>query len=353
MYKNNLKSSKTWVITLLLSVMIFLILIITFNTFVDPNWSFNHSNRFNAVQVSSNFRKSKANYLKYKPDTYNTLLLGSSRIEFINQEHFNEKTFNYGVPSAAYQEFESIIDFVIEQQDGIELEKIIIGLDFFITREENGADIYNQSLLTEALTNVSDDSFRYKELLSIDTFFNSIENSYYSLNKYFGSDKNISYRNRNNVGFAKKYSVKETEDNMKKRIEFFRNTRYDESYIYNTNYKEELFILKNKYPNTEFVVFTNPITIELFETLKEENKEDEFKRWIRETVEVFGEVHNFIGNNSVTSDKENYQDSDHYYPHVGDYITYYLDGKLNEVPSDFGTEINKENIDEELSKLFH
>ena len=78
----------------------------------------------------------------------------------------------------------------------------------------------------------------------------------------------------------------------------------------------------------------------------------EYERWLKELIEVFGEVHHFMTINSITSNLENYPDDDHAYPHIVKLIANKISNQNNEnIPKDFGVLVTKENIDEHLENL--
>jgi hypothetical protein len=85
----------------------------------------------------------------------------------------------------------------------------------------------------------------------------------------------------------------------------------------------------------------------------EEGKLDDYERWLRDLVEVSGEVHHFEYLNSVTRDRgENFFDGSHYYPEIGKVMAHFIMGSPDvERPPDFGILLNKANIDAQLEVI--
>lgn len=82
----------------------------------------------------------------------------------------------------------------------------------------------------------------------------------------------------------------------------------------------------------------------------EEGRLDDYERWLRDLVDVNGEIYHFEYLNSVTRDNgQIFFDGSHYYPEVGKVIAQFvMENPDVERPSDFGMEISKSNIDARL-----
>ena len=127
--------------------LVFLSLIGGFIYFMDPFWTFSHSHKFNSIQYASNEREQKSNLLYFREANYDGLLLGSSRVTFLNQKDFdNIKVFNYSFSLATPEEYLKYVEFA-KKQNKKDFEYIIIGLDFFgsnknIEKNANPDDIF-------------------------------------------------------------------------------------------------------------------------------------------------------------------------------------------------------------------
>ena len=172
----------------------FLSIISIFIYFMDPYWTFSHSHKFNSLQNSTNEREQKSSLLYFQHKQYDALLLGTSRVTFINQNDFkNMNVFNYSFSLANPIELSEYIEFA-KKQNKKDFEYIIIGLDFLGTnlnadKNQNPKEVFDE---------VTNPFYKYKLLLSIDAFTLSIENLKRSLLHRPGGR---SY-NRENVAFT-------------------------------------------------------------------------------------------------------------------------------------------------------
>ncbi len=321
---------------------IFLIFFI--NYIVDPLWLFQHSNKFNQKQGSYDERQLKTNYLYYNlKDNFDGILLGSSRATYVNQNDFeNMNIFNYSSGAMHPYEYKFYIDFA-KKIKGKELKYIIIASDFFGT---NRTDIKSRIDPKKYIDNTINYN-RYKLLFSIDTFNKSFKNIRYSF-----KDRDL-YYDRNTVKYHK---IIPRDDMIKKHIVSIKestNLVSDPNYSYDSQYITMLKTIKNENPNTKFIIYTSAVTSDLFVSIiKNANRWEEYKKWLNELIEVFGEVNHFMYINSVTKNLDNYYDDNHAYPFALKFIANKLSNTNNaEIPEDFGVLLTKSNIDEYLESI--
>lgn len=337
---------KNWLISTLSVSMILVLIVSGFNFFIDPLWNFKHSHQFNNKQSAFNERQQKTNYVSSDDFDYDSLLLGSSRTTYINQNDFvGLNVYNYSVSSMSIQEYSPFIEYA-KKKRGKDFDTIIIGLDFFKTSET--IELENPTVY---LNTAQEDIYEFKSLFSLDTLKHSISNfsdSFKSL------DEVSSHRvyNRFNVADAPKIDEETTVQNVKSTVAEYKKYIYGNTYKYNENYSQILSKLKEENPNTKFIIFTTPVSSPLFNSLISEGRGDDYKRWINETIDVFGEVNHFMYSNSVSEDLSNYYDGHHYYPYVGTLIAHRLiKNKEYNIPSDFGITLNKNNSHEILNDI--
>ena len=109
--------------------------------------------------------------------------------------------------------------------------------------------------------------------------------------------------------------------------------------------------IKNSNPNTKISIYTSPIHANLLLSILKNNpnRMKDYQRWLRELVEVFGEVRHFMDINSVTTKLKNYPDAEHFYENVGKLVANKIANKnIEEIPQDFGTLLDSTNIDSYL-----
>ncbi len=335
-------SYKKWLIYFFSISFLILAIIGSFNYYMDPNWIFTHSNKHNNKQNAFNERQQKTNYLYFNGmDSFDGILLGSSRAAYINQNEFKGMNiYNYAVNAMYLSEYKTFIDFSKEIK-GKDLDYIILGLDFYSTSSYIDEESKNPEIY---IKNVKEKFYKYKMLLSYDTLKYSRDN--------FKSKKSR-YYDRNNVKHHKKYSEKKRKAKFRRGIEKHLKQFDDESYVYNKNYKQMLLDIKNSNPNSKIIVYTSPITSELLVSiLNKKNRMVEYKRWLEDIVDVFGSFYHFMDINSVTKNFSNYPDDDHLYPDKIKYLANKISGvDSEEIPDDFGVVINKNNINDFFEKF--
>lgn len=340
-------TGKSFTITTLVLIAVCLLPIAVFNYLIDPMWTFGSNNKYNQVQTVINERQQKTNYLYFNNDQYDTLLIGSSRSTYINQNEFsNRKVFNYAVADLSFKDYNHMIEFA-KSQKGFNVDTIIIGVDFFKT---SIAQTSTDSNFHTYIDQAKEPFYRYKSLLSLDVLDYSRHN--YNLSKVGEVVEPRNY-NRNNVAEAAQIDSEEKEKETVEKISKFRNVFYkDEKYEYNKEFKDMLEMIKKNNPDTEFILFTTPIYSGLFDALIEEGRYPDYVRWLEDITEVFGEVHHFMYPNSVTNNIENYFDGHHFYPNVGSMIAHVINGeRSDEEPDDFGVLIKQGELEERLNQL--
>ncbi|KKB41180.1 hypothetical protein [Bacillus thermotolerans] len=319
--------------------------VVAFNFYIDPYWMYGHSHSFNDHQVTVDEREQKTNQIFFQDFSYDTIILGSSRTTYINQNSFKGmKAYNYAVNNMSIREYDTFLKFAKENSDQ-KVRRVIIGMDFFktsISESERPASLVNYE------KKVHQPFYRIRSLMSLDLFKYSLRN--FKMSK----DNNVAelrVYDRSNVADAKVVSTEEAEKNTKEKIERFRDEFYGANYQYNPRYKEYLTIFKSRHTDVDFIIFTTPISAELFYAMVEEGHLDDYERWLRDIVDVFGGVYNFMYPNEVTLDLSNYFDGHHFYPHIGDRIAHRLLEGTDVQESSFGVYITKNNIDKHLREV--
>ena len=314
------------------------------NYYIDPFWTFSHSHSLNHIQKPFNERQQKTNNIYFNGfDKYDGILIGSSRATYVNQNHFlNMNIYNYAFNSSRPIEFKGYIDFAKEMK-GTDLKYIVIGADFFGTKKPS---IVKSQIADIYVKNVKSFAYRYKTMLSSTSFIESIKNIVYSI-----KGESRVYYTRGNLKYKRDISDKKRLSKYIQNIKIRTNDFLDEKYVYDNNYITTMQEIKKSNPNTKISIYTSPIHANLLLSLLKNNPKRvaDFQRWLRELVEVFGEVHHFMDINSVTTKLKNYPDAEHFYENVGKFIANKIANKnTEEIPSDFGTILNATNIDSYL-----
>jgi len=334
---NTKRWTKIWFFTFFTIIPIVAII----NYMVDPLWMFSHSNKYNSIQKAFNERQQKTNHIYFNGlEKYDALLLGSSRVTYINQNDFHGMDlYNYAFNDSAPHEFGEFIKFAKEVK-GKDFKYIILGADFMATETPS---IVKSKHPKTYIDNAKSFAYKYKTLISFDALKESLKNIKYSQKgtaRVYYDRQNIKYRTK----LSPEKRLEKYNYNMKLRLIH----SADGKYIYDKNYIPRLKKLKADNPNSQFIIFTTPVSANLLVSMIRINKRlPEYKRWLNELIEVFGEVHHFMSINSITTNLENYPDAEHYYPEIATLFANKTTNYENsDIPDDFGIILTKENLDE-------
>lgn len=339
-------NAKKWIKIFSIIPLLIISIVGGINFMVDPLWNFSHTNALNKKQLTINERQQKTNYVYFNGlDTYDGILLGSSRATYIDQnEFYGMNIYNYAIESMYPFEYEGYLEFA-KVSKGKEFKQIIIGVDFFNSKVYTESGFKHPSHYIEKTKSLF---YRYKILLSIDLFKRSLKNIACNI-----FDHPIKYYTRDNVKIRGRFSEEKRVKRYKKFLKIHTKSFMGDNYRWNDEYIHILKRLKKENPNSKFIIFTSAISADLLASIiKNGDRMEEFENWLKVLIEVFGEIHHFMTINSITTNLQNYADDDHLYPDIANLVANKLSGKENsDIPKDFGIIINKENISTYM-KLF-
>ena len=338
-------SEKKFIATILVLFTTLSISVVSFNFWMDPLWHYGHAHDYNDVQNVIDEREQKIVQLKYREKDYNTLLVGSSRSTYIHPSAFEKwKVFNFSVANLSMREYHSYILYAQSQNKHI--ERVILGVDFFKSSEQEAAasrSLHNYEVKIEQ------PFYRTKNLLSLQAFKYSIKNFMLSKNNEISEDR---LYNRHGEAFARKLSENEVDEVLSEKIERFEEEFYGKHYSYYPLYTEIMEKVKGTMPEGKIIVFTTPISTELFKSLVKTGLYDDYEGWLRDLVNVYGGVWNFMYPNSITNDIHNYYDGHHFYPEIGSLIANRIEeGEHSTAPVDFGVYVTNDNIEQHLRQV--
>ncbi|MGI5921811.1 MAG: hypothetical protein ACOX6I_08765 [Syntrophomonadaceae bacterium] len=336
---------KRWLVFTFIIMFLPLAGIGAFNFFIDPLWTFAHAHEYNDIQIPFDERQQKTNHLTFVPKHYDTLILGSSRTTYMKQTDLvGHKAYNYSVSGMLMEEYKGYAEYA-RQKNGRDFDYIVIGLDFFVTNKN--LKLENEYHPPSFYINRANEfAYRYKLLLSLDVLDYSWKNFQASR-----ADLPVTFDyNRSNIKTLNRVPAAYRDERIQGNIARYRADVYGD-YEYR-EVKKILGELKQNHPHTQFIVFTTPVSRPMLTLLVEENLLPYYQRWLRDSVEVFGQVYNFMYPNSVTENLDNFFDGTHVYPEVETLIAHkiigYEDGKT---PADFGMLLTRDNVDQQLGYL--
>lgn len=327
----------------LLYTIFILCMVVVINFVIDPLYTFKHTSHGNIKHIDFDERVQKTNYLAYINNDFDAILLGNSRSTYIktNNLKIGYKIFNYSVSAMEINEFEATIDNFISITNK-EPKVIILGIDLFQLAQHNNNSRSIQ--IKEALKNIQDPFYQYRNLLSFDNLIFSLKNIKLSIKlKYHNYDRKQRFYDGNMVkGYAQQNLIPHTEN-----IYEMKNTQFiplDNSTI------KQLEKLKLKYTHSKFIIFAPPIHASLYnEWMQNDHFMDAQKKGLRNLVNIFGEIYHFFYIHPLLESDLNFYDAFHFYPFLGEFITQKINNPS--LQQNFGIILNKENIELYLNTL--
>lgn len=313
---------KKWLIQLFwISIIFFTPIVgsvIYHNYLVDPLWNFDHQNEFNTIQIGFDERQQKTNYILNRKFTPRSLMIGSSRVTYMNETEFQkDDVYNYALSDIHIDEYSPYIQFA-EEVKKEPFDKIYMELYFGSFNIRN----FPFKSPDEYFGISKDPLYRFTSLFSYDTYKRAEENKKLSLANYYKGYRSYSRDNVVTTSFVNE----RIDEQFANFPDTFQRGKETGEYPYNELYKEKLLKLKNDHPQTKFVVFTDPMpTVRLKTMLQDELYWEQFVRWYHEMVDVFGEVYSFQLNNKYTSDNSYWFDAFHFYPSFGNVMVEQLE----------------------------
>lgn len=338
-------SDKKFTLTVFTLFIFLTLCVVGFNFWIDPLWHYGHAHEYNDVQKVIDEREQKIMRLEHWEKDYDTLLIGSSRSTYIHPTAFQKwSVYNFSTANLSMREYQSYI--IYAQSQNHDIDRLILGVDFFKSSvQEAGAP----RSLNNYEKKIHQPLYRTKNLFSLPLFKNSVQNFWLSKNNEITEDR---LYNRHGEAFAEKVSDEEAREEIELKIARFERKFYGDNYTYFPQYAAIMEKARNTFEGDEILVFTTPISTELFKSLVGTGLYDEYEVWLRDLVDVYGGVWNFMYPNTVTNEIDNYYDGHHFYPEVGNLIADRLENGMSaDVPEDFGVYVTEKNIDEHLNGI--
>jgi hypothetical protein len=206
------------------------------------------------------------------------------------------------------EEYEDYIEYA-KKMNGRDFKYIIIGFDFFGT---NGLMERTYLKPEYYLRNADSLWYKMKGLLQVDTIKYSIR-----CLEIPNADKRIDYYDRNNIKYMKNVSSITRKNAIIGQKKYYAEFYSNNKYLYDESFAKKMLSLKNKNPNSRFVVFTTPTSEPLLDVINDSDRNRDYYRWLAEIIEIFGEVHHFAYKNDFTTNLSYYADGEHFLPQNG------------------------------------
>lgn len=261
----------------------------------------------------------------------NTLIFGGSRIHYINpldvEKYTHDKVYNLGLSYSTLEEQYYFLKYSIEH---FEIKNVIIGLNLYPFSEklENNSSDFDKDLLEDGFT-FSKQMKHYLGLPLLKYLKYAYENNY--TEPFYKNGAITAYhqqivlqnhtwkdRQRNSLeGYRKKYT---------------NYLEWGDSGL--NHFKEMVKLCKDN--NINLKVFTTSVHASQLQLLKDLNKMDIFYKWKEELAKITP-YYDFMTENSITINDDNYIDSSHLKQELGYlYFAKIFEDSSVEVPNDFG-----------------
>lgn len=308
--------------------------IAAYNFYVDPLWNFDHQNEHNKHQVGFDERQLKVNFLSQQDNHYDTLLIGTSRTTYINQNDlYGMNAYNFSASSLDISEYEPYITYASDQNNGF--DTIILEVypkQFPGTLEFPEPSVY--------IANNQEKLYSIKSLFSFDTYEKAKRNYMQE-----GRPTPAGYRiyDRENIVSTELVSAEVRDVNIEKGIN---NLNTLKTFNDEKGYVEALTQIRKSNPDATFLVYSPPYYID--RTKKIFNSEAGiayYRDWLEDLIAVFGGVINFTTVNDISVNRDYYFDSHHFYPSTGKLIANDIAAFHNGEDLQYATYVTEENLD--------
>lgn len=317
------------------AVWIFL-LMVALPVAIDPYNVFHIENlRDNGIEPNKNFLKTE--YIIRHPDKFDAFLFGSSRVSSIHTDKIKDyrcynMTYSEGVPK------EHLDNLKVMLEHGVSPRMVMVGVDSISYMIDS--EVHKQIRLRYPYPmNTRERIEFYLQYLEPIMAVESLKTTWFE-------PRSVSYDWRiYDMGWTLDYGVESSMD--------WSQAKPDWTFQYENRTPqalEEIRALKNLCDanGIELILFTNPMHPLTYQKALE-NGYREFLLGLSEIADFY----NFSGLNDITMNNDNYLETSHYKPHVGDMILESIfEGKAEErlLQQGFGVYVTKESCKEFLEK---
>jgi hypothetical protein len=311
-----------------------------FNALVDPLWFFAHAHRLNRVQPAFDERAQKANWLRARPGRFDAAMLGSSRVTYVDRRGFAPwRLANLAANALRPREYRPHLDHFAELNGPPEL--VVLGVDFSGSRDLRVRDLRDPAAY---IRRAGDPRHLAGSLLSLDLLERSVRVAARSAGLLGPAEGFDRYDRRGVRRPREPVGDRRRAKEILRDLESFRAKLYA-GYRYDEGLPGLWRGLRAAYPGARFLVFTTPVAEPMFAQLVQEGRLEDYGRWLADLTTAFGEVWDFMGVNSVTSDPAQYRDAQHFHPRVGRLIAERLLGRpLPPRHADFGRHVTRATL---------
>lgn len=344
-------SYKSWTIRFICSFFTIVIVVISANWIIDPMMCFNHPvPKITAWRVFFNARQQKTNFLFFRKPYVETLIMGTSHMMYGNPSIWGSSPFNCAVPGLMPIEY-NILLTNMTMATGRKPKKIILGVDFLCcskTFEEEWSEYIEAG--RKAFSTMVSPGYRLSSLLNETAFRQALKTIEYrgGPTQEHGALCEYSVDMQGNITSlqAEEQILREKTTSIVKEGAW----RYA-SMEYDTDMKNKLILFKQNTASSDLIVLNTPMGTPLIRELaKSQNGISYHEKFLRDCVDVFGGIWDFMYVNSVTSNPKQWIEPSHHLPQVQELMRDRIYG-IGNPPHDFGVYVTKDNIDEHVKMV--
>jgi hypothetical protein len=316
----------------------------TFVFAVDPLWMSPFDSKVARYYCVKNERQNKFDKARFDGAHYDAVTIGSSRANSFNFDRPGKPAFNFALGALFPFEYQPVLDFYAGARG--EPQTVFLALDFYgaqVPTPETVGDEPPQRFSEQ----IADPFYRLRNTLSWNVLgyaINTVTNCKPKPGGYGIFDR------QGHMLVERLPSMDHFERRAKANINFYSRARYGTTYVYNAELERVLAALRDSHPKSRFVVFITPESAPMWRLIIESGRFDDYGRWLREVVNVFGEVYDFIGYNSITTNYENFYDGHHVYADVGNLVVKRILGQPVTDHEDFGAKVTAANLAQHIER---
>jgi hypothetical protein len=224
-----------------------------FNALIDPLWFFRHEHALNRVQAGFDERAQKTNWLRARPGRFDAVLLGSSRVTYVDQRDSAPwRLANLAANALRPREYRPYLDHFAKLNGPPAL--VVLGVDFHMSRHLRPGGPRDPAAY---LARAGDPRYLAGSLLSLDLSGRSLRVAARSAG-LLGPAEGLDRYDRHNV----RRMAEAIDDAYRARealadLELFRAVLYA-GYRYDEGLPGLWRGLRAAYPGARFLVFTTP-----------------------------------------------------------------------------------------------
>ena len=278
----------------------------------------------------------------------NTILLGGSRMHFMNpkdiEKYTKDRVYNMAFSISTLEEQYQFLKYSIEK---FEMRTVVIGLNLYTFSQKlkaNENSDYDQEILEDGFT--WSKQIKYYMEFPLHKYFSDYVAKGYAKPLF----KNGGRTQYSEVLFADNKSWKAKEAEV---VDGYTRFYYNEYLTWGESGFNQLkkMVKLCKESNVELKLFTTAVHASQLKILSNLNKTDIYFKW-KKKLATIAPYYDFMYYNSISKNADNYNDPSHLLQKHGNlYFSKIFGDKLPKKDDDFGVWVTQESIDEHLKFL--